>query len=114
MWNKNNKIFRRLFYEIFMSCNSILSYATCNDFSSLIYMNLSILFLDKVVEPYFDETGVIVMVFVISFIIIGLLINCLVSIGVLKLIYNFSIKMSTILFRSIHFYRFGRIIYDTF
>ena len=58
-------------------------------FSSLIYMNLSILFLDKVVEPYFDETGVIVMVFVISFIIIGLLINCLVSIGVLKLIYNF-------------------------
>ncbi len=89
MWNKNNKIFRRLFYEIFMSCNSILSYATCNDFSSLIYMNLSILFLDKVVEPYFDETGVIVMVFVISFIIIGLLINCLVSIGVLKLIYNF-------------------------
>jgi hypothetical protein len=58
-------------------------------FSSLIYMYLSILFLDKVIEPYFDETGVTVMVFVISFIIIGLLINCLVSIGVLKLIYKF-------------------------
>ena len=57
--------------------------------SSIIYLSLSILFLDKIIEPNFDETGVMVMVFVVSFLVIGLIINCLVSIGILKLIYKF-------------------------
>lgn len=57
--------------------------------SSIIYISLSILLLDKIIEPNFDETGVMVMGFVVSFLVIGLIINCLVSIGILKLIYKF-------------------------
>lgn len=46
--------------------------------SSIIYISLSILLLDKIIEPNFDETGVMVMGFVVSFLVIGLIINCLV------------------------------------